>query len=349
MLLSELQFASDQRSRMDTLIRSYAAQDSKTGLNNRLFFDNQLATLLEDQEKVGAYGIVMMIRLPEFDLLRDNWGRAAAEEHYFTLINLLSTFIMRYPGALLARYHRSDFAVLLPHRTLKEADSIAGLLLKAMDALPPTRILDRDDMMHIGICSFRSGQSAAQVMEHAEAATRNAVLQGSNSWSVYDDTLPEKGRGNVRWRTLIEQMLSRGGPRLYQKPAVTRDGRVHHRELMSRMYDGKEEVIAAEYMPMVLQFGLAEEYDRLQVTRLLPFLGFWPEENLALQLSVESLIRPRFQRWLRDALMQCEKSQRQRIILNLQRQMFVNISAVCSRLCDWLTLWAFGWQWFRRG
>lgn len=28
-LLSELQFASDQRSRMDTLIRSYVAQDSK--------------------------------------------------------------------------------------------------------------------------------------------------------------------------------------------------------------------------------------------------------------------------------------------------------------------------------
>jgi RNase E specificity factor CsrD len=77
MLLSELQFASDQRSRMDTLIRSYVAQDSKTGLSNRLFFDNQLSTLLEDQEKVGSYGIVMMIRLPDFDLLRDNWGRAA--------------------------------------------------------------------------------------------------------------------------------------------------------------------------------------------------------------------------------------------------------------------------------
>ncbi len=28
----------------------------KTGLNNRLFFDNQLATLLEDQEKVGTHG-----------------------------------------------------------------------------------------------------------------------------------------------------------------------------------------------------------------------------------------------------------------------------------------------------
>lgn len=316
-LLSEIQFASEQRSRMDTLIRSYAAQDNKTGLNNRLFFDNQLGTLLEDPEKVGTHGVVMIIRLPDFDLLRDTWGRSVAEDHLFTLINLLSTFIMRYPGALLARYHRSDFAVLLPHRTLKESESIASQLLKAVDALPQTKMLDRDDMVHIGICAWRGGQQTQQVMEHAEAATRNAVLQGANSWAIYDDSLPEKGRGNVRWRTLIEQMLSRGGPRIYQKPAVLRNGQVHHRELMCRLFDGTEEVISAEYIPMVLQFGLSEEYDRQQISRLIPFLSFWPEENLALQVTVESLIRPRFQRWLRDVLMQCEKSQRKRIIFEL--------------------------------
>jgi len=316
-LLSEIQFASEQRSRMDTLIRSYAAQDNKTGLNNRLFFDNQLGTLLEDPEKVGTHGVVMIIRLPDFDLLRDTWGRSVAEDHLFTLINLLSTFIMRYPGALLARYHRSDFAVLLPHRTLKESESIASQLLKAVDALPQTKMLDRDDMVHIGICAWRGGQQTQQVMEHAEAATRNAVLQGANSWAIYDDSLPEKGRGNVRWRTLIEQMLSRGGPRIYQKPAVLRNGQVHHRELMCRLFDGTEEVISAEYLPMVLQFGLSEEYDRQQISRLIPFLSFWPEENLALQVTVESLIRPRFQRWLRDVLMQCEKSQRKRIIFEL--------------------------------
>ena len=316
-LLSDIQFASDQRSRMDTLIRSYAAQDNKTGLNNRLFFDSQLATLLEDQEKVGSHGVVMIARLPDFDLLKDNWGRSVAEENLFTLINLLSTFIMRYPGALLARYRRSDYAVLLPHRTLKESESIASLLLKAVDALPPSKMLDRDDMVHIGIYAWRSGQATEQVMEHAEAATRNAVLQGANGWAVYDDSLPEKGRGNVRWRTLIEQMLTRGGPRIYQKPAVMNNGEVHHRELLCRVFDGNEEVGSAEYLPMVLQFGLSEEYDRQQISRLMPFLSFWPEETLALQVTVESLIRPRFQRWLRDLLMQCEKSQRKRIIFEL--------------------------------
>lgn len=121
----------------------------------------------------------------------------------------------------------------------------------------------------------------------------------------------------MRWRTLIEQMLSRGGPRVYQKPAVNRDGLVHHRELMCRIFDGEQEVIAEEYMPMVLQFGLSEEYDRQQITRLIPFLGFWPEENLAMQVTVQSLVRPRFQRWLRDTLMECEKSQRKRIIFEL--------------------------------
>ncbi len=36
-------------------------------------------------------------------------------------------------------------------------------------------------------------------------------------------------------------------------------------------FDGTEEVISAEYLPMVLQFGLSEEYDRQQITRLIPF------------------------------------------------------------------------------
>lgn len=178
-LLREIQNAREQHSRLDTLIRSYAAQDVKTGLNNRLFFDNQLATLLEDQEKVGTHGIVMMIRLPDFNMLSDTWGHSQVEEQFFTLTNLLSTFMMRYPGALLARYHRSDFAALLPHRTLKEAESIAGQLIKAVDTLPNNKMLDRDDMIHIGICAWRSGQDTEQVMEHAESATRNAGLRAA--------------------------------------------------------------------------------------------------------------------------------------------------------------------------
>lgn len=317
LLLEDLQEAGEQRTRIDTLIRAFTAQDAKTGLNNRLFFDNQLATLLEDQENVGTHGVVMMIRLPDFDSLSEKWGSGAVEDYLFSLVNMLSTFVMRYPGALLARYFRSDFMVLLPHRTLKEADGIAAQLIKALDALPPTAMIDRQNMMHIGISAWRSGQTTQQVMESVEQAARHASLLGGNTWVTAEGTEMDSGRGSVKWRTLLEHTLKRGGPRLYQKPAVMRDGRVHHREMLPRIFDGEKELLAAEFMPLVQQMGLAEAYDRQLMQRIMALSVCWPEETLAVPVTIDSLLQPAFQRTLRDMLLQCTKSQRQRFLFEL--------------------------------
>ncbi|WP_123336027.1 RNase E specificity factor CsrD [Erwinia sp. JUb26] len=317
LLLADLKEAGEQHYRVDTLIRTFAAQDPRTGLNNRLFFDNQLTTLLEDPEAVGTHGMVMMVRLPDFDTLRERWGHTDVQDYLFALVNLLSTFVLRYPGALLARYFRSDFAVLLPHRSIKDADGIASQLIKAVDTLPPTRMLDREDMIHIGISGWRSGQTTQQVMENAELATRQATLQGGNSWSVGEGALQDLGRGSVKWRTLLENTVNRGGPRLYQKPAVTSEGQVHHREMMPRIFDGEKELLAAEYLPLALQLGLAERYDRQMVTRILTLVELWPEETLAIPLTLDSLLQRSFLNWLRDSLLQCTKSQRKRILFEL--------------------------------
>ncbi|RBP65245.1 diguanylate cyclase/phosphodiesterase [Brenneria salicis ATCC 15712 = DSM 30166] len=317
-LLSDLTAAREERSRVDALIRAFAAQDAQTGLSNRLFFDNQLTTQLEDIEDVGTHGIVMMIRVPDFETLQEMHGyHGTIQEYRNTLVNLLSNFVMRYPGALLARYYSNDFTVLLPHRTLKDADSIAAQLVKSIDILPVTPLIDREDILHIGICAYRSGQSSEQVMESVQDATRNAVLQGGNGWCVFDRQVPDKGRGSVKWRTLLELTLARGGPRLYQKPAVTREGVVHHREMMSRIYDGAQELLAAEYMPLVQQLGLAASYDRQLIARILELSVSWPEETLAMPMSVDSLLQKPFIRWLQDALLQCPKQQRQRILFEL--------------------------------
>ncbi|KWX82533.1 hypothetical protein AXF24_12040 [Streptococcus pneumoniae] len=111
LLLTDLRDAREQRTRVDTLIRAFAQQDSQTGVSNRLFFDNQLATQLEEE---GAHGMVMLIRLPDFDMLRDTHGQHSVDQLRSAMINLLSTFVMRYSNALLARYFHTDFAVMLP-------------------------------------------------------------------------------------------------------------------------------------------------------------------------------------------------------------------------------------------
>lgn len=317
MLLSDLNEAGEQRLRIDRLIRAFAAQDARTGLNNRLFFDNQLATLLEDQEDVGTHGVVMMVRLPDLDRLSETLDAALVEEYLFALVNMLSTFVLRYPGALLARYFRNDFTVLLPHRTLKEADGIAAQLINAVDALPPMRMIDRDDLIHIGISAWRSGQSVQQVMDNVELATRRATLLGGNNWSVGDGSVTDGGRGSVKWRTLLENTLSRGGPRLYQKPAVMLSGKVHHRELQTRIFDGDKEVLSAEFMPLVLQLGMANVWDRLLVQRIVALTEDWRDETLGVPVTVDSLLQPLFVRWLQKMLLQCTKAQRKRFLFEL--------------------------------
>lgn len=317
LLLVDVQEAAEQRVRIDTLIRTFAAQDGRTGLNNRLFFDNQLATLLEDQEDVGTHGVVMMVRLPDLDTLQETLEPALVDEYLFNFVNMLSTFVLRYPGALLARYFRSDFAVLLPHCSLKEANSIADQLINAVDSLPPMRQVNRDDLIHIGISAWHSGQTVPQVMENAEMATRRAALLGGNNWTNGAGNPQDAGRGSVRWRTLLENTLSRGGPRLYHKPAVNIEGKVQHRVMLTRIFDGDKEVLAAEYMPLVQQLGMADAWDRQLMTRIAALSELWPEETLVIPLTMSSLLQRPFVLWLQNMLLQCPKGQRKRFLFEL--------------------------------
>ncbi|AHK18834.1 RNase E specificity factor CsrD [Yersinia similis] len=313
-LLSELMEVRAERNRVDTLIRTFAAQDAQTGLSNRQFFDNQLTTQLEE---TGAHGVVMMVQLPDFEALNETHDHQQVQELMGSLVNLLSTFVARYPSALLARYLNSDIAILLPHKTLKDADVMAAQLVNAVRTLPEPHIIDRESLLHIGIVAYRSGESAEQIMDNAGQATKNAALYGGNGWYVYDTQVPERGRGSVKWRTLLEQTLASGGPRLYQKPVITVDGKISHREIISRIYDGKQELLAAEFMPLVQLLGLGERYDRQKIDKIIPLLSLWPDETLAFSISVDSLLHRPFQRWLRDTLLQCKKSDRMRIIFEL--------------------------------
>ncbi len=53
------------------------------------------------------------------------------------------------------------------------------------------------------------------------------------------------------------------------------------------------------------------------ITQIIPLLSRWPDETLAFHLTVDSLLQRSFIRWLRDTLMQCQKAQRHRILIEL--------------------------------
>ncbi|WP_258576754.1 EAL domain-containing protein [Candidatus Pantoea persica] len=48
-----------------------------------------------------------------------------------------------------------------------------------------------------------------------------------------------------------------------------------------RIFDGDKEVLAAEFMPLVLQFGMADGWDRQLIARIAALSDVWPDETLA--------------------------------------------------------------------
>ncbi len=78
-------------------------------------------------------------------------------------------------------------------------------------------------------------------MEHAESATRNAGLQGGNSWLFTMTRCLKKDAvmfAGVRFRANAESRR----PAPLSKTGGYSQGQVHHRELMCRIFDGNEEV-----------------------------------------------------------------------------------------------------------
>lgn len=108
---------------------------------------------------------------------------------------MLSTYVMRYPSGLLAHYFQNNFAVLLPHRSLKEAEGFAAQLLASLAAIPSAPGVSTDEVLHIGITLYRAGEQVESVMDRAEQAARSATLQGGNGWFVDKTPQPEMVRG----------------------------------------------------------------------------------------------------------------------------------------------------------
>lgn len=316
-LLQEVELAGVRRARIETLIREFASVDTESGLNNRMFFESRLSTLLDEQEDASEHGCIMMIRFTE-----SASGGTGSKEHVdnsqlFELVHSLSAMLSCYPGALLARYFQQDFSVLLPHRSLKEAEGIAAKLITAADELSPLHNYDKEDFIHIAISDWQRGQSVSAVMERLDLAMRRATLSGGNNWAVEEGNISITGRGSVRWRTLLEKTCQLGGAELYQKAVIDSQGYVHHRALQGRIKDDNKYILAAEYMPLVCSLGLAAHWDRQWLTKITAQVAGSVSGSWSFPLTTEALLQGPFVRWLYKKLLDIPRSQRKHFLFEL--------------------------------
>lgn len=292
-----------QQAQLDGLMHSAAWLDDETGLGNRLFFEQRLATWLQELEG-NRIGCLMLLELSGLERL----GSDALSSGRQQLVALLQDKASQWPDAVLGRLDEDEYGLVMPQMSGRDGQLFVQQLLKDIERLGLPKGFPQQDWLHLGWTLYQAGDEVSALLEQAAMALRAAQLQGDNAaMAANAEGIPQVETGSVRWRTLLEQVLAKRNLRLVVEPVHMLEGDLHHLRVRAQLKDPKGQLIDdSVFMPMACRVGQEEALTRLCLELLLAKLGQARSrgQRLSFRICVDALLRPGFLRWLQLALME---------------------------------------------
>lgn len=154
----------DRLQRDRSVLRAIAWIDALTGVANRRFFDQALATAV--RRRLGDHQplSVLMIDIDHFKLLNDRYGHPTGDACLRAVANALRQALGR-PGDVLARYGGEEFVALLHEADADGARVVAERLRAAVQALAIENAGSA-----FGIVSVSVGTASGTLLADADAA-----------------------------------------------------------------------------------------------------------------------------------------------------------------------------------
>lgn len=270
-----------EQSRNVERLRRQAFLDPLTGLGNRRLFDDLLASRLQATEarqqsagllRIQVRGLAEVNRRkgPEGgDLYVSECGRIIRES---SVKHLQECHVVRLAGA--------EFAVLAIAPHLRALGTLAEYLIQELAALHALGLAPDPDVVSVGVAVRREGREPQDLVAVADYALRTAQANGANKWHL-SESVGDSGRLAMpdldQWRARIREALDVRNASFVAQPVVRLDDEerrvVIQRELFGRLQLGQELIPAGFVLPIADQIGLAQDLDRMLLTRALEQVG----------------------------------------------------------------------------
>lgn len=244
-----------------------ASHDALTGLINRRAFEQLLLEAIASTQNDEQQHTLCYLDLDQFKVVNDTVGHIAGDD----LLRQVTTLLQKGVRAndRLARLGGDEFGLLLYQCPIAEAAHIAE---KLRDLVHQFRFIWHNKLfiisVSIGVVAIDpNSQDLMQVMGAADAACYAAKAKGRNCVHVYrqDDSELIRQRGERQLISKISHALETNSFRLYFQKivSITSQISVEHHEILLRMFDENEELIAPnEFIPAAERYGLISEIDR---------------------------------------------------------------------------------------
>ncbi|WP_246281396.1 sensor domain-containing diguanylate cyclase [Saccharibacillus qingshengii] len=166
-----------------TRIQDMALHDGLTGLWNRRYFEACMDTFdVERGQKGPDYAFsLILLDVDRFKLFNDNWGHQEGDLVLKYLAQLLETCVR--PGDVPVRFGGEEFAVLLPHTRLEEAEAAAERIRRRLESESPSR--KYKITASFGVAEWTDGFDRQQLIEAADRALYQAKETGRNRVCAY--------------------------------------------------------------------------------------------------------------------------------------------------------------------
>ena len=172
--------------RLLDISRESALRDALTGLHNRRFLEEYIATLESTTLRQKTQLAVLLLDLDHFKRVNDTWGHDAGDTVLKSLAKVLTLQVVR-TSDLMIRYGGEEFLVILQENEAAFGATMADRIRLAVENLP---ILVGETILHqtvsIGVAKFPSdGETIWNVIKSADQALYQAKAKGRNQVVVY--------------------------------------------------------------------------------------------------------------------------------------------------------------------
>ncbi len=241
-------------------------RDKLTNLGNRRYLLDQLQQSLT--EETGLHGCMAIIKVVDFDHLRDRHGYDVSDNLIRILADLLRQTHVEHEAERISRFNEDEFAFL----SATDESAVTGYIRVLFD-LFQTLVKKEPNLAGVkllaGICDLHTGGKVGSILSSIDYCLSQAHTHGPFSIERQLSTNLDLPRGKMQWRNWVDSMLQSKQLFLVGQLAMDNDGRPLHRELFIRARNQQDQIVPASvFMPMVSSLGMSLDIDK-EVFRLI--------------------------------------------------------------------------------
>lgn len=286
-----------------------AERDPLTGLYNRHRFQEQLENMIASSIRNKTQFALLYFDLDDFKYINDTFGHRAGDLVLVRAAGEISSIVRHIE--MFARLGGDEFAIL---SGIQPGEDIGALPARVVTAIASIPLQFGDTNVHltssVGVAIFPThGETAEDLVAHADAAMYQAKNLGKNTWTMYDPAR-DSSRAMVRhmsWHNRITQALEKNLYELhFQGVFHAATPTLSHLEVLIRMRDPNDPsnlIMPGQFIPVAEKSKQILHIDRWVIRRCIELLARYSNlPPLAINISGRTFDEPEIPQFIHNLL-----------------------------------------------